>query len=95
MNSRIDCAAADAAAEPVCAVWLDPTATLGSQEREQLAAAGWRVHAIRTLDDLPAAAAEAQCVVVRLRFDTDTLTGVRETLARAGLTVRPVGRMSA
>ena len=95
MNSRIDFAAADAAAEPVCAVWLDPTATLGSQEREQLAAAGWRVHAIRTLDDLPAAAAEAQCVVVRLRFDTDTLTGVRETLAKAGLKRELVCRLDA
>lgn len=95
MNSRIDFAAADAAAEPVCAVWLDPTATLGSLEREQLAAAGWRVHAIRTLDDLPAAAADAQCVVVRLRYDTDTLAGVRETLAKAGLEREVVCRLDA
>ncbi|MEY2994608.1 MAG: Nitrogen assimilation regulatory protein, partial [Pseudomonadota bacterium] len=80
-------------AEPICAVWLDPTATLGSQEREQLAAAGWQVHAIRTLDDLPAAAADAQCVVVRLRFDTDTLTGVRQTLAKAGLDRQVVCRL--
>lgn len=85
MNHRTDFAAADAVAEPICAVWLDPTATLGSLEREQLAAAGWQVHAIRTLDDLPAAAADAQCVVVRLRYDTDTLAGVRQTLAQAGL----------
>lgn len=76
MNSRIDFAAADVAAEQLCAVWLDPTATLGSHERDQLAAAGWQVHAIRTLDELPEAATHASCVVLRLRFDTDTLNGV-------------------
>ncbi len=85
MNSRFDFAAADVAAEQMCAVWLDPTATLGSHEREQLAAAGWQVHAIRTLDELPQAAAQAQCVVLRLRFDTDTLQGVQDALARSGL----------
>ena len=95
MNSRIDFAAADVAAEQLCAVWLDPTATLGSHEREQLAAAGWQVHAIRTLDDLPEAAAHASCVVLRLRYDTDTLTGVQNTLARAGLQRPLVCRLDA
>ena len=95
MNSRIDFAAADVAAEQLCAVWLDPTATLGSHEREQLAAAGWQVHAIRTLDDLPEAAAHASCVVLRLRYDTDTLTSVQDTLARAGLQRPLVCRLDA
>ena len=95
MNSRIDFAAADVAAEQLCAVWLDPTATLGSHEREQLAAAGWQVHAIRTLDELPEAAAHASCVVLRLRFDTDTLAGVQDTLARAGLQRPLVCRLDA
>jgi len=89
MNSRLDFAATDVAAEQLCAVWLDPTATLGSHEREQLAAAGWQVHAIRTLDDLPDAAADAACVVLRLRFDADTLRDVQDILARSGLQ-RPV-----
>ena len=89
MNRRLDFAARDVAAEQLCAVWLDPTATLGSHEREQLAAAGWQVHAIRTLDDLPDAAAEAACVVLRLRFDADTLRDVQDILARSGLQ-RPV-----
>ncbi len=89
MNSRLDFAATDVAAEQLCAVWLDPTATLGSHEREQLAAAGWQVQAIRTLDDLPDAAADAVCVVLRLRFDADTLRDVQDILARSGLQ-RPV-----
>ena len=95
MNSRIDFAAADVAAGQPCAVWLDPTATLGSQEREQLSAAGWQVLAIRTLDDLPEAAAQASCVVLRLRFDTDTLQGVQDTLTRAGLQRPLVCRLDA
>lgn len=95
MNRRIDIAATEVAAEQLCAVWLDPTASLGSHEREQLAAAGWQVHAIRTLDDLPEAAAHASCVVLRLRFDTDTLAGVQDTLARSGLQRPLVCRLDA
>ena len=95
MNSRFDFAAADVAAGQPCAVWLDPTATLGSHEREQLAAAGWQIHVIRTLDDLPDAAADASCVVLRLRFDTDTLQGVQATLARSGLQRPLVCRLDA
>ncbi len=95
MNSRFEFAAADVAAGQTCAVWLDPTATLGSHEREQLAAAGWQVHAVRTLDDLPDAAANASCIVLRLRFDTDTLLSVQDTLARAGLQLPLVCRLDA
>jgi two-component system response regulator FlrC len=95
MNRRFEFTAADVATGQPCAVWLDPTATLGSHEREQLAAAGWQVHAVRTLDDLPDAAANASCIVLRLRFDTDTLLSVQDTLARAGLQRPLVCRLDA
>ncbi|MDP4623379.1 MAG: sigma-54-dependent Fis family transcriptional regulator, partial [Hydrogenophaga sp.] len=62
------------------AIWLDPAAALQSVEQSQLAAAGWSVSTVHTLDELFEQAAQAQAVVLRLRFDDAILRSVQEQL---------------
>ena len=63
------------------AIWLDPAAALQSVEQSQLAAAGWSVSTVHTLDELFEQAAQAQAVVLRLRFDDAILRSVQEQLS--------------
>jgi two-component system response regulator FlrC len=63
------------------AIWLDPAATLQSVEQSQLAAAGWSVSTVHTLDELFDQATQAHAVVLRLRFDDAILRSVQEQLA--------------
>ena len=51
------------------AIWLDPAAALQSVEQSQLAAAGWSVSTVHTLDELFEQAPQAHAVVLRLRFE--------------------------
>ena len=63
------------------AIWLDPAAALQSVEQSQLTAAGWSVSTVHTLDELFEQAAQAQAVVLRLRFDDAILRSVQDQLA--------------
>lgn len=63
------------------AIWLDPAAALQSVEQSQLAAAGWSVLSVNTLDELFEQAPLAHAVVLRLRFDDAILRSVQEQLS--------------
>lgn len=63
------------------AIWLDPAAALQSVELSQLAAAGWSVSTVHTLDELFEQAPQAHAVVLRLRFDDAILRSVQEQLS--------------
>ena len=60
------------------ALWLDPKSAVGTDEREQLEAAGLRLLPVATLDDLRQGLAQARLVVIRLMDDTSLLQEVKK-----------------
>jgi two-component system response regulator FlrC len=68
---------------------------LQSVEQSQLAAAGWSVSTVHTLDELFEQAAQAHAVVLRLRFDDAILRSVQEQMASVAPQCAVVCRLDA